>query len=291
MSETFTWIDADGGSLVIGGPSTTTYQVDLGASGRFMPKPRVQTDTIPGQPGGVLREVNHDIRDFVLPLSIAASSEANLRTLLRDLMYRMNPKRGQGKIRVTSPLGDQREITCLYAAGLEGDEKEGSSGPEFQAFPLAFTSHDPYWYDVSPTAKSFVLTSLPSFFPILPLHLTASQLVVEDTVTNSGDEETWPVWTITGPGSAITLRNFTSGLLLSIPSITLTAGQVLTIDTRPLVKSVTLNDGTSLFSEIDHTVSTLWALQVGVNAVRLEMTGITAASALAVSYYQRYLSP
>jgi hypothetical protein len=291
VSETFTWIDADGGSLVIGGPGVNTYQVDWKVTGRFMPKPRVQSHGVPGQPGAVLDEVNHDPRDFVLPLSISATSESNLRVLMRDLMYRMNPKRGQGKLRVTSPVGDQREITCLYSAGLEGDETEGASGPTFQAMPLVLTAFDPYWYDVSPTSQTFALTSLPSFFPIFPLRLTASQLVVDDTVTNAGDEETWPVWTIAGPGSAVTLRNSTTGLLISIPSIALTAGQVLTIDTRPGKKSVTLNDGTDLFSSIDHTVSSLWSLRVGLNAIRLEMTGITAASALSVSYYQRYLTP
>lgn len=291
MSETFTWIDADGGFLVIGGPSTNTYQVDWKATGRFMPKPRIQSHGVPGQPGAVLDGVDHDVRDFVLPLSIAATSEANLRVLLRDLMTRMNPKRGQGKIRVTSPIGDQREITCLYAAGLEGDETEGVSGPQFQAFPLAFTAFDPYWYDVSPSSKTFTLTALPNFFPIFPVRLTASQLVVDDNVTNGGDEETWPVWTITGPGVSVTLRNSSSDQLISIPSITLTAGQVLTIDTRPGVKSVLLNDGTDMFSSVDHTVSTLWPLRIGVNAIRLEMSGISAASALSVSYYQRYLTP
>lgn len=291
MSETFSWIDADGGSLTIGGPGVNTYQVDWKASGRFMPKIATEVDQVPGQPGGILRSARHDIHDFVLPLSIATTTESSLRTLLRDLMYRMDPTRGPGKIRVVSPVGDQREINCVYTAGLEVEEQEGPSGPTYQACPVAFTAHDPYWYDVSPTSKTFVLTSLPSFFPIFPIQLTASQLVVDDTILNDGDVETWPVWTITGPGASITLRNSTTGKLLSIPSITLTAGQVLTIDTRPGAKSVLLDDGTSQFSSVDWTVSTLWQLLKGTTVIRLEMTGITAASALSVSYYQRYLSP
>lgn len=291
MSETFEWIDADGVSLTIGGPSTTTYQVDWKAGGRFMPKIEVEADQIPGQPGGMLRQARHGIHEFVLPLSVSAVSETALRTLLRSLVYTMDPSRGMGKLRVTAPGGDQREIHCVYAAGLEMDEQLGeTSSSSFQACPLAFTAYDPYWYDVSPTSKTFMLTALPSFFPLFPVRLTASQLVVDDTVTNNGDVVTWPVWTITGPGSSVKLTNLTTDETVLFTNLSLTAGEYVTVDTRPGAKSVTLNDGSNLFSELDAS-STLWSLRRGVNTIRLEMASTTAASALSVSYYQRYLAP
>lgn len=291
MSETFEWIDADGASLTISGPTVTTYQVDMPASGRYMPKIRVQADGVPGQPGGRLRRADHDVRDFVLPLSVAAVSESNLRTLLRDLMYRMDPTRGQGKIRVTSPVGDQREITCLYAAGLEGDEKEDVTGPQFQAFPLAFTAYDPYWYDVSAISETFTTSAVAVFFPIFPLRLTASQLVVDDSVTNNGDVDAWPVWTITGPGSSIKLVNLTTGQYIYFPDVALGNDETIVIDTRPNIKSVLLGDGTNMYPELD-PASFLWSLRKGANAIRLEMTGANyATSSLTISFYQRYLSP
>lgn len=292
MSETVEWIDADGVSLTISGPGVITYGVDEPLSGRWMPKIRVQSDGVPGRPGGVFRRADHDVREFVLSLSVAASNDATLRPLLRDLMRRMNPTRGQGKIRVTSPVGDQREITCLYTAGLEGEEKEEVSGPGFQAYPIAFQAFDPYWYDTSPTSKTFTVTTVPNFFPLPPIHLTSSNLVVDDTVTNNGDEETWPVWTITGPGTDIRLVNLTTSKVLDFGVNALGAGEVITVDTRPNIKSVTLDDGTSLYSWVDWTQSQFWPLEVGINAVRLEMSGITAnVSGLQISYWQRYLSP
>lgn len=291
MSETFEWLDPDGVSLTIGGPSTTTYQVDWDAGGRFMPKIEAQVDQVPDQPGGLLRSTRHGVHEFVLPLSIAASTEADLRSILRSLVDRMDPTRGVGRIRVTSPVGDQREINCVYAAGLEVEEKTDVSGPLLQKVPVAFAAYDPYWYDVSPISKVFTLTSVPNFFPIFPIRLTASQLVVDDTVLNGGSVETWPVWTVTGPGGQVKLTNTTTNQTLSLPNINLTAGQVLTIDTRPGVKTVTLNDGTNMFGSIDHAVSSLWSLRRGANAIRLEMASINVASSLSVSYYQRYLSP
>lgn len=291
MSETIEWIDADGASLTINGPGVTTYQVDWEVSGRFMPRIEVQVDEIPGRAGALLRDTRHGIHEFILPLSIAASSESDLRTLLRDLVDRMDPTRGMGKIRVTSPVGDQREINCVYAAGLEMAEKEGSSGPEYQECPVAFTAYDPYWYDPSPTALTFSVTSVAAFFPIFPLRLTASQLVVDDTVVNSGSVDAWPVWTITGPGSGITLRNLTTGKFLTLDSVTLGVGESVSVDTRPGYRTVTRNDGTNLYPNMT-LLSSLWPLARGANAVRLEMSGADfAVSEMSVSYYQRYLSP
>jgi phage-related protein len=293
MSETVEWIDADGVTLTLSGPGVTTYQVDWGVSGRYMPKIEVQVDSIPGRAGGVLRGARHGVHEFVLPLSLAASTESSLRTLLRSLVDCMDPTRGQGRIRVTSPLGDQREITCAYAAGLEMEEKLGdSSGPGFQACPLAMVAYDPYWYDVSPVSSPvWTVTDAPTFFPILPIRLTASELVVDEVISNSGSVEAWPVWTIRGPGADILLTNQTTGQYLQFKSsFSLGDGQFVTIDTRPGVKAVTLDDGTNLYDQLE-AASSLWPLRRGDNAVRLEMSAVTAVSSLQVSYWRRYLAP
>lgn len=291
MSETIEWIDADGVALTLHSPSVELYQVDWDVSGRFMPRIEVQVDEIPGRAGAVLRDVRHGVHEFVLPLSIAAADDAALRTVLRELVDRMDPTRGTGKIRVTSPVGDQREINCVYAAGLEMAEKAGSSGPGYQECPLAFTAYDPYWYDPSPIAETFAITDTPDFFPILPLRLTSSELVADGVATNTGSVDAWPVWTVTGPGSGITLRNLTTGTYLTLDGVTLQAGESISIDTRPGYRTVTQNDGTNLYPNLT-LLSTLWPLARGTNNVRLEMTGVDAAvSGLTLSYYQRYLSP
>lgn len=285
MTETLQWIDADG--------ATTTLDAEWEVSGRFMPPIKTQVDEVPGQPGGLLRSTRHGIREFVVAVWQQGAGETGLRTALRAFVDKLDPIRGPGKLRVTSPLGDQREITCSYAAGLEMEEKLGdSSGPDSQKIPLAFTAFDPYWYDPSPTSETFSIVSVPSFFPIFPIKLTASELVVDDTVTNNGSVETWPVWTITGPGTDITLRNLTTGLHMSFGTHALGAGESLVIDTRPGRKSVTLQDGTNAYAWLDWTVSSLWSLKRGMTSVRLEMAGVIAGqSSLQVSYWQRYLSP
>lgn len=284
MTEVVQWIDPDG---------VATTLEHMAFSNRFMPPIKFDADGVPGQPGEVFREALHGSREFGVVFDVLASGEANTRAAVRAMVTSLNPTRGAGRFRVTSPLGDQREIVCRYSSGAGLDEKVGEdSGPDWQRFPVTFIAHDPYWVDVSAQSVSFTIAvNTASFFPFFPLKITSSELAVDDEVTNDGDVASWPQWTITGPGSAIKLSNLTTGKFTYFPSGSLLAGQSIFIDTRPGVKSVTYDDGTNAYPAMS-TGSSLWALETGVNSIRLEMSGAdNALSELNLTYYRRYLSP
>ncbi len=283
--EVIEWIDPDG--------ATTTVSTEWKVKGRFMPKPVFQEDEVSGQPGALLRSVRHDVREFVLAAQITAANAGALRTEMRSVVAKMDPTRGVGRIRVTSPLGDQREIRCVYADGLGMDEVlDESSGPTWQKAAIVFRAHDPYWYDVSPNSETFAVEpDQPAFFPIFPLKLTASELALDMVVDNAGDVESWPTWTIAGPGGVVKLSNLTTGKMIYFPSSNLVEGQSIIIDTRPTRKTVQYDDGSNAYSAMS-TDSSLWSLERGSNAIRLEMSGVDASvSYLQLNYYRRYLSP
>lgn len=276
------WIDPDG--------TTTALRVLYDVHGRFAPPSRRQEETLPGQPGGALREVLHDIREFVLPVHIHGSTATELRTTLRDLALAMDPVRGDGAIRVTAPGGDQREITCRVAAGLDLDEVLGDTAtPTDQIATVVFRAVDPYWSATSDTVIDYEFESTTvSFFPIFPIRLASSEVFADDTVTVTGDVQSWPVWVITGPGSTINVKNLTTGKATTLSTTALEAGEYVTIDTRPGAKTVTRQDGTSLFSDLS---GSLWPLLRGPNAVRVEMGGAGTGSAVSLRYRPRYLTP
>lgn len=276
MAETITWIDADGTSTVL-----TTF---LPVSGRHMPPIAFEEEGVPEQPGLRLRAVRHREREFVIGVLFREGSDAELREAIRDLVAKMDPTRGDGIIRVTAPGGDQREIVCRYAAGLELDEQPAWRS---QKAPVVFKAHDPYWRATSDTQQPFELGDTATFFPFFPLRLTSSEIFADATVTNLGDVDAWPVWTITGPGSAITLRNLTTGKQLTL-SVTLGAGESVVIDTRPGAKTVVRDDGTNEFPELS-SASSLWPLQRGANGVRVEMTSATTDSLVLLAWRPRYL--
>jgi hypothetical protein len=280
-TESLVWIGPDGTMI--------PFDVEWSVSGRFAPPPVLVDEGVPEQPGARHREARHGVREFSLPLWITDSSPATLRARLRALVAAMDPVRGQGTVRLTSPIGDQREIYCRVSAGLELDETLGrTSGPLMQRAVVMFRANDPYWYDVTDTTDVFESGTTASFFPIFPLSLSSSAVFTSTSVTNSGDVETWPVWTITGPGSAIVLRNLTTGRYLEL-NATLAAGETAVIDTRPGVKTVLKGDGTNLFPNLT-SASSLWALARGANALRIEMSSATSASRVQLSRRYRYLT-
>lgn len=283
MAETVEWIDAAGTSSVL--------EVEWNVSGRFAPPVAMEEEAIPGQPGLRLRTVRHRERDFTLPLWITAASEAALRTALRQLIAKMDPTRGAGKVRVTGPGGDQREIECYYSGGLEMAERLGdTSGPLLQRGIATFRAHDPYWQDTTDTAAGpwQIGTAPGSFFPFFPLRLSSSEIFAATTITNLGDVDAWPVWTIVGPGSAISLKNLTTGKSLTL-STTISAGSSVVIDTRPGKKTVTRSDGVNLYSSLSST-SSLWPLRYGANSIQIEMAGATAGvSSVSLLRRHRYL--
>lgn len=151
---------------------------------------------------------------------------------------------------------------------------------------VRFDASDPWWYDASDSSEDFATGTLATFFPIFPLRLSSSEVFAVATVDNDGDTDAWPVWTITGPGSAIVLRNLTSGLLLSIAA-TLDVGETVTVDTRRGAKTIVKNDGTNLFSS---STGDLWPLVEGSNSVQIEMGSATSSSLVNVRWRRRWMA-
>lgn len=284
-AETLTWVEANGTELVL---TDGVWRNDLaGRLGAWMPPVSFVEEAVPLQPGARLRQVKVGVREVDVPLLLRAPSEPALRTSVRALLRSFNPSRGDGKLRVRAADGSERELTCRYAGGFEGDEGPAAKGNLSQRVVLIFRAADPYWYARTGVQTIYTLGSPATFFPFFPLRLSSSTIFADATVANAGDVEAWPVWQLTGPGVDPVLRNLTSGELMSL-SLTLAAGESLAIDTRPGRKSVTADAGSNQFGALS-AASVLWALQAGDNAVRVEMSGATADSQVSLSYTPRYL--
>jgi phage-related protein len=281
--EVTVWVDAEGSMLPLA--------VEWRASGRFAPPTEREEEAVPGQPGARLRTVRHGVRDFSLALWITGTDEADLRTQMRALTYSMDGVRGDGRIRVTAPGGDQREIACRVTAGLEMTEVLGdTSGPTAQRAVVTFRAVDPYWQDTTDTASGPWAQggTAAGFFPFFPLRLTSSEVLATAIVDNLGDVDAWPVWTIAGPGSTITLRNQSTGKVLTLDT-TLLGGESVVIDTRPGYKTVTKNDGSNLYGSLS-SASSLWSLQRGANSIQIEIGGATSATSVSVLRRHKYLA-
>src|SRR5215203_1005537 len=145
--EISTWIDPYGVATVL--------DVDWDATGRFFPEILFETQGVPGQPGERVRAVRHGVREFTILITLTAATDAALRATQRATVLSMDPLRGAGTLRVQSPIGDVREISCYVSSGLGMEEKPGTSGPTMQQAPVTFRAFDPYWQDPSNISATY----------------------------------------------------------------------------------------------------------------------------------------
>jgi len=280
-SEQFYWIDANGNETALSGSSN--FNILVGPTGRFMPPVDLVEQQVPFQAGTRLKQLYVKSRDIDLPLGITGTSKSDLRTQVRNLLNMFNPLLGDGTLKIIAEDGSQRQIKCRYSSGLEIQE----TGLLWQNVIVVLKAFDPFWYDPSTIVQTFKLNENPGlFFPILPLRLVSSTIFADVTLNNQGDVETWPEWIVTGPCDSLVLSNLTTGEITDL-QVSLEAGETITIDTSPYVKTITKSDGTNLYYTMTDT-SSLWALQEGNNSIQIQMSNATTDSSVQLSYSLRY---
>lgn len=280
MTVSISWIDQDGTETAFAG-------ITAGTVGRGVPPVRPLVATQPNRSGAVYSGALHGVRRISLPFELfgtIASDGSDVRADVRAWALRLATLTAPGRIRCTTETGAVREITAWYVGGLELVENLSN----YQAATLEFDCPDPYWVDtVDSTAQASGASGITSFFPFFPLSLSASEIAAELTIDNTGDLEAWPVISIAGPAESPTLRNFTTGQLLTL-NRTVAAGETVTLDARPGARTALLQDGTSVYPLL--TTRQWWPLRRGTNRVRLEATGSTAVTLMSVSYRRRWLT-
>lgn len=287
VKQIISWVDRKGVEYQLS--DAENFEVLLGTKGFYMPPFSFTEEEAPNQEGSTPRNVKVKARDIDLPLRIIAKDELDLEIKLRQLTRMFNPLKADGKIKVVGYGGSQRELNCRYTSGFEMEDLSDTRGQNWQKAIGVFRAFDPYWYDVATQVKTFTPGQPATFFPFFPLRLSSSSVLVDTTVDNEGDVETWPEWIITGPGENIVLRNLTTGELTYLET-SIFAGESITINTKNKEKTITKNDGTNLYgTQTDE--SSLWALQDGQNSIRIEMSNATSDSSVQLTYRNRYWGP
>lgn len=259
-----------------------------GAKGLDMPEYQVATDESPGIDGYEVRDVRAQGKTITLPIAFwAHDSRQAYKARRRALINSLNPKRGVGTLTLTEPDGATRSIGAYYTGGLEGDESLDAAGERWCINALTFGVPSPYWTGTE-VAHRFAAGSDAEFFPVLPVEVGDSQVLGEVIVDNVGDDVAYPVWTIKGPATGITLTNHTTGQEINLTR-TITGTDTVVIDTRERRQTALLNGATNLWPDLSDD-SELWPLQEGGNELNLVVDGSTSATSVTLTYQPRYLA-
>ena len=236
--------------------------------------------------GGLFRDARYAPREVFIPLHLQADDNAELRDAVRDLASLLDPKRGAVTLTVNHPDGRTRSIDGYLAAPL-GQALGAAEAMTWRRMGLSLRCPDPFWTGEESSTSLVVSSALVDFLgdPFLPLAVSDSQVAGTLTVNNSGDADAYPVWTVTGPASTITID--VDGRTWSTSSA-LGAGEVLTVDTRRGAQSVDV-DGTAAWGRLAAGAD-LAPFPPGTTGVGVDITGATDDTVLEVTWSQKWLT-
>jgi hypothetical protein len=194
-----------------------------------------------------------------------------------------------GLLVLARPDGTSRQIPVMCIdGGDQSDDDRTKSGLTWSTYALTFAADDPLWADSDAIELSFGSSSAAGVPPMPPIVLAPATLLGDNEVVNSGDADSYPVWTIHGPGQP-TLTNNTTGRSFGL-DVTLASDEVVVVDTRSGNQSAVDQDGVDRWGDlVKSSPRDLWPLVPGVNNLNLSISGSGAGSQITLSYTRRWL--
>jgi hypothetical protein len=197
-------------------------------------------------PGSTWRDARVLNREVFLPLYVFSDGSSRDWQEHNRRFWRIMRTRKTALLHVMWPDGTRRHLRVRYE---KGGEEAFELDPVFYGwakYGIYLTAEQPYWEATEPEAREWG-TALPVYFfgggtdePTLgpPFGIAKPSTAGRTAITNPGDVEAWPVWTITGPMTSCELG--VDGATISVP-FSLSTGDVLVIDTRPTEQTAMLN--------------------------------------------------
>lgn len=228
-------------------------------------------------------------REVLWPISIRSAYGASQEWLDVDRRFwdTMLPGR-RGRWRVAQPNGTSRSLVLELRSGVDVRYSDGFTfGWNRYAIPLI--ARQPYWEGSPVTGGPWdngadnAETFFGSGTGAPPWHIAQGVTLATATVTNPGDVESWPAWTINGPGTDIAIT--VSGNTIAVP-FPLADGDTLVIDTHPTRQTATLNGTVDKTGDL--TQAGFAPIPPGASVpVELSLTGPGSISLSMPTYYWR----
>ncbi|GGW89479.1 phage tail domain-containing protein [Streptomyces noursei] len=272
--------------------------MQAGATGLDAPPVELYSDESPNLDGSMYRSSRTAAREVMLPLYIYGIDRKTLRDLKRRLISAVSPQNGSCVLKFVEADGQPRYLSCYYKGGLEGNEGQDNAGFRWVKYGLQLTAMEPYFYSQNiqvaewtfGEGKAF-LTQGEALFPLKLSHGSLSNSKIP--VVNPGDARAWPVWEIKGPVKAFRFTS-PSGESFSISarsdgSDVVADGRVLTVDTRPGIKTLKDDQGINYWPLLDANPS-LWSIPSGKSTAGVELVAGAGSASLRLSLRPRYMT-
>jgi hypothetical protein len=283
----FTITGPDGATVVFNDPTDPEYVgVLTELTGFDMPEVRENADNLVQMDGGIHGDFFFGRRPFTMSGRILPITDATDRNhKITHLQRAVTALRGDAIVTFTPDGGQEQFLAARVQQPLR------ISGNWIKDFQIAMVAADPRRYSTvleSSTVAADATAGVGGFSFNLhfPINFGAASPTGQVLVENNGNMETWPVLTITGPGTNPSIYNASTDQRITF-AYTLAAGETLVVDT--LNRTVKLNGVTDRYSALDFTNTEWWPLVPGVNDIRLAFASYSAGATLKVDWRHAWL--
>ena len=259
---------------------STGFYLTSGFRGVGIPPTDVRISNSAGD-GGTWRSTRRGVRDLDLPLTVIGTDRADVETKLRRLAAALSDRYGTPMLLARYSDGTSYQLEVHYTGGAE-TQFGSDAGDQFARWVVTLQAPDPFW--TSQQAVSFSLGYDATTRGLLPnlsqLQVKTDSVIGAFTIENPGDVEAYPVWSIQGKSTLLSLS--LNGIGFTYTENMATGTGKRTINTR--TASVVDSAGTNLYDNLG-TAPKLFAMPPGSSSISLSITGADATTGFA-GYFQ-----
>jgi hypothetical protein len=261
---------------------STGFYLRAGFRGVGIPPTDVKMSPSAGD-GATWRSTRRGIRDLDLPIMVIGADRADVETKLRRLASALSDRYQAPKLLASYSDGDAYDIEVHYSGG--GETVFGSeAGSTFASWPITLQAPDPFWSSRTPVQFSLAYqSSTRGLIPRLDqLKVAPSEVLGSYVISNPGDVDAFPVWTLEGKSSGAT--SVTIGGVGFTYTETMVSGNKRIIDTR--AATVVDAAGANKYAFLG-TAPKLFAIPPGSSTIAIAIAGADSSTKLSGFFLPR----
>lgn len=236
------WTGWDGSVWDLTDPRAGVFVQGKGVEGLGMPTFQDWTGESPAVHGQAFRGYRVEPRSVFWPIYLYSDAGSVDWLALDRAFWRSLQPGKHGKWTLETPGGGRRSLSCRFVDDGRKAFQKDPAWRGWESYPVSLIADEnPFWTG-DPVRRIWAQSNAVDFYGGAakgpPLYIISGSQLSTAKITNDGDLEAWPVWTITGPLTSVTVG--VDGATVQW-TVTLLAGDILVIDTDPRVQSAWLN--------------------------------------------------
>lgn len=248
-----TWTDVRGHVWDLTDPEMGVFLVRDGVRGFHYTKSQQYRDQSPAVHGSYYRGLSYEAREFFWPIYLFHDGTTLEWVERDDLWWKgLNPELGEGRLTVRVPGVCERWIDLRFK---DDGDWAAATDPAFYGwavYGITLQADRPHFRSVTPYKNHWDAVEPVDFHggltPGAPiLNIDSSRTLASASVTNTGDVESYPVWTFNGPFTSASAT--VDGHTIEVP-IALDVDEWIRVDTDPGELTVVDHLGVDRFTDM-----------------------------------------